>query len=216
MWPGEQWGNFLLGPTAQGSFATTSLRSLDFCTCPRVHPPLPRRRFWPERFIPVPVYAATDGWKSEHVVKCFQIQNCFWGERLILSGIQGKGKATWSLDRNLLAIGTLQLEDLGTRLRLKRKIISFNINICVNFSCKVNWLKNISKFIVKVVQSCLTVCDPMDLYSPWNSPGQNTGVGKHSLLQEIFPTQGSNPGLPHCRQILYQMSHKVDQEYWSG
>ena len=46
------------------------------------------------------------------------------------------------------------------------------------------------------------------LYSPWNSPGQNTGVGRLSLLQEIFPTQGSNPGLPHCRQILYQLSHK--------
>ena len=45
-------------------------------------------------------------------------------------------------------------------------------------------------------------------HSPWNSPGQNTGVGNLSLLQGIFPTQGSNPGLPHCRQILYQMSHK--------
>ena len=46
------------------------------------------------------------------------------------------------------------------------------------------------------------------LYSPWNSLGQNTGVGSHSLLQGIFPIQGSNPGLPHCGQILYQLSHK--------
>ena len=45
-------------------------------------------------------------------------------------------------------------------------------------------------------------------YSPWDSPGQNTGVGSRSLLQGIFPTQGSNPGLPHCRQILYQLSYK--------
>ena len=45
-------------------------------------------------------------------------------------------------------------------------------------------------------------------HSPWNSPGQNTGVGSISLLQGIFPTQGSNPGLPHCWQILYQLSHK--------
>ena len=44
--------------------------------------------------------------------------------------------------------------------------------------------------------------------SPWNSPGQNTGVGILSLLQGIFPTQESNPGFPHCRQILYQLSHK--------
>ena len=46
------------------------------------------------------------------------------------------------------------------------------------------------------------------IYSPWNSPGQITGVGSLSLLQGIVPTQGSNPGLLHCRQILYQLSHK--------
>ena len=51
------------------------------------------------------------------------------------------------------------------------------------------------------------------LYSPWNSPGQNTGVGSLSLLQGIFPTQGLNPSLPHFRQILYQLRHK---ENWSG
>ena len=47
---------------------------------------------------------------------------------------------------------------------------------------------------------------PHGLHSPWNSPCQNTGVGSLSLLQGIF--QGLNPGLPHCRQILYQLSHK--------
>ena len=48
------------------------------------------------------------------------------------------------------------------------------------------------------------------LYSPWNSPGKNTGVGSHSLLQGIFPTQGLNPGLPHCRLIFffYQLRHQ--------
>ena len=49
---------------------------------------------------------------------------------------------------------------------------------------------------------------PHGLYSPWNSPGQNTGGGSLYLLQGIFPTQWLNPGLPHCRQILYQLSHK--------
>ena len=44
--------------------------------------------------------------------------------------------------------------------------------------------------------------------TPWNSPGQNIGMGSLSLLQGIFPTRGSNPGLPHCRHILYQLSHK--------
>ena len=57
---------------------------------------------------------------------------------------------------------------------------------------------------MKVTQLCLTVCDPTD----WNSPGPSTGVGSRSLLQGIFLTQESNWGLLHCRQILYQLSHK--------
>ena len=55
------------------------------------------------------------------------------------------------------------------------------------------------------------VCDslrPHGLYSPWNPPGRNTGVGTVFLLQGIFPTQGSNTGLLHYRQIIYQLSHK--------
>ena len=60
---------------------------------------------------------------------------------------------------------------------------------------------------VKVAQSCLTLW-LYGLYSSWNSPDQNTGEGRLSFLQGIFPTQGSNPGLPHCRQIPYQLSHK--------
>ena len=48
--------------------------------------------------------------------------------------------------------------------------------------------------------------------TPWNSPGKNTGVGSHSHLQGILPTQGSNPGLLHCRQILYHLSHQEKQK----
>ena len=55
---------------------------------------------------------------------------------------------------------------------------------------------------VKLIQSCLTLCDPIP------SPGQNIGGGSLSLLQGIFPTQGSKPVLPHCRWILYQLSHQ--------
>ena len=57
---------------------------------------------------------------------------------------------------------------------------------------------------------------PHGLCSQWNSLGQNIGVGSLSLLQGIFPTQGLNPGVPHCRWILYQLSHQRSQEYWSG
>ena len=52
---------------------------------------------------------------------------------------------------------------------------------------------------------------PHGLYSPWNSPGQNTGVGSLSLLQGIFPAQGLNWGLLHFRQILYQLSYQGSQ-----
>ena len=84
------------------------------------------------------------------------------------------------------------------------------------------------KVKVRDAQSCLTLCDPVDcrvhgvlqarilsdslrpcgLQSPWSSPGQNTGMSSLSLLQGIFPTQELNPGLLHCRRILYQLSHK--------
>ena len=56
-----------------------------------------------------------------------------------------------------------------------------------------------------VVSDSLRLCG---LYIPWNSPGQNTRVGSLSLFQGIFPTQGLNPGLLHCRRILYHLSLK--------
>ena len=70
----------------------------------------------------------------------------------------------------------------------------------------------------KSLQSCPTLCNPMDcsltgspvhgILRPWDPPGKNTRVGCHFLLQGIFPTQGSNPGLLHCRQILYHLSYE--------
>ena len=77
-----------------------------------------------------------------------------------------------------------------------------------NFMSHIVWYLSL-KVKVKVAQSCLILCNPHGLYSPWNSPGQSTGVGSLSLLQGIFPTQGSNTDLPHCRQILYQLSHSL-------
>ena len=63
-------------------------------------------------------------------------------------------------------------------------------------------------FSRQVYWSGLPLPSPWYIYSPWNSPGQNIGVGSLSLLQRIFPTQGSNPGLLHCELILYQLSHQ--------
>ena len=67
---------------------------------------------------------------------------------------------------------------------------------------------------VLVIQSCPALYDPMGCSPPGSpthvdSPCKNTGVGSHSLLQGIFLTQGPNPGLPNCRQMLHQLSHEV-------
>ena len=63
---------------------------------------------------------------------------------------------------------------------------------------------------VKVTQLCPTLYN-----SPWNSPGQNTGVDSLSLLEGIFATQGSNPGLPHCSRFFTIWATREAQEYWS-
>ena len=64
-----------------------------------------------------------------------------------------------------------------------------------------------------VAKSCLTLLQPRGLQlarllCPWVSKGKNSGVGCHALLQGIFPTQGSNPGLLHCREILYHLGNQ--------
>ena len=62
---------------------------------------------------------------------------------------------------------------------------------------------------VAVMSDCMS---PYGLYSPWNSPGQNIELGSLALLQAIFPTQGPNPGLPHCRESRDQLSHQGSPE----
>ena len=69
------------------------------------------------------------------------------------------------------------------------------------------------KLLVKLLQPCLMLCNPMDRSPPGSSvhgdsPGKNTGMGCHALLQGIFPAQGWHPVLPHYRRILYCLSHQ--------
>ena len=83
----------------------------------------------------------------------------------------------------------------------------------IQSSCWEEMTVEPSAVLCLATQSCPTLCDLKDCILPGSSvhgdsPGQNTGVGFHALLQGIFPTQGSNPGLPHCRQILYHLSHQ--------
>ena len=104
-------------------------------------------------------------------------------------------KLAWKLQMTLNSTDVLVVEQASPNAV---------INMCVPKG-------SLSSSTLPESESLSVVSDPLQphgLYSPWNSLGQNTGVGNFSLLQKIFPTQGSNPGLPHCRQILYQMSHK--------
>ena len=76
------------------------------------------------------------------------------------------------------------------------------------------------RIYTKLAQSCPTLCNPMDCSPPGSSvhgdsPGNNTGVGCHAFLQRIFPTQGLNPGLLHCRRILDHLSHQGDVRIYS-
>ena len=64
------------------------------------------------------------------------------------------------------------------------------------------------KVKVLVTQLSPTLCHPTSLLCPWSLPGKTIGMSSHALLQGNLLTQGSNPGLPHCRQILYCLSHK--------
>ena len=89
---------------------------------------------------------------------------------------------------------------------------SFKDNHCSNFVTDRLALLVLCAVLCLVTQSCPTLCNSMDC-SPsgfsvhGDSPCKNTEVVCHALLQGIFPTQGSNPSLPHCKQILYRLSH---------
>ena len=91
-----------------------------------------------------------------------------------------------------------------------KKIVQF-------FTVSLKYITFVSvQYKVKATQLCSTLCDPMGgsqvrLLCLWNSTGKNTAMGCHSLRLGIFPTQGSNPGLLYCRQILYCPSHQKSQ-----
>ena len=93
-------------------------------------------------------------------------------------------------------------------LHIVSSVLTLTTSICLQFA----WNAFLASFLPNWLSQSLSVLSdslrPQGLYRPWNSPGQNTGVGSLSFLQGIFPTQGPNPGLPHCRQILYQLSHQ--------
>ena len=100
---------------------------------------------------------------------------------------------------------------MGGRIQ-ERGDICIHIANSLHYTAEINIVKQLHAMSL-VTQSCLTLCNPMDCSPPGssdhgNSSGKNTGVDCHALLQGILPTQGSNPGLLHCRKILYCLSHQ--------
>ena len=80
---------------------------------------------------------------------------------------------------------------------------------CMNYWTPPSWFPHVHGTWQALKWSVSNSLQPHVLYSPWDSLGQNTRVGSLSFLQGIFPTQGLNPGLPHCKVIFfYQLSHK--------
>ena len=90
-------------------------------------------------------------------------------------------------------------------LRLLIFLLAILIPACASSSPTFHLIYSINQYYRSVMSNSLWI---HGLHSPQNSPGQNTGVGRHSLLEGIFPTQELNPGLPHCKQILYQLSYQ--------
>ena len=95
------------------------------------------------------------------------------------------------------------LRENGSRYMYGRATVlsTWNYHKIVNRLGKCYLLSCVLLFATPWLQSS-------SLFCPCSSPGQNTGVGRHSLLQGIFPTQGLSPGLLHCRWILYCLSHQ--------
>ena len=81
-----------------------------------------------------------------------------------------------------------------------------SVNVSVIYQCNCLCVCVSLSFMSDSATSWIIL--PARLLCPWDSPGKNTGVGCHALLQGILLTQGSNPGVLHCRQILYHLSHQ--------
>ena len=107
--------------------------------------------------------------------------------------------------KNLNTINQLDLVDVYGML-YQKLMHAYSFQAFTKHSSRrtMKWSEMKSLSHVRLFATLWTVT----LLCPWDSPGKSTGVGCHFLLQEIFSTQGSNPGLPHCRQMLYHMSHQ--------
>ena len=146
-----------------------------------------------------------------------------WQQDTTAPSPRGRGQLkvrSLDLDSNSSPSSDSELSDLGPAAELIRPQfphLQNGLNTIQGPMIRQNFVACDVLLTVKVkakgTQSCPTL--PTDC-RPWNSPGQNTGVGSLSLLQGIFPFQGLSPGLPHGRWILDQLSNKGSPRIWSG
>ena len=96
------------------------------------------------------------------------------------------------------------------QVRIRKRYFPYENILCTLAKAAYKALALCTVLIHSVVSDSLPLhgLQPTRLLCPWDSPGQNTRMGSHSLLQGIFPTQESNPGVLPCRQIFYHLSHK--------
>ena len=104
--------------------------------------------------------------------------------------------------------------DVGNSTQLNHQILSMLSPSKASIQLKRCYLVNETSFYVLVMRRSVMSdslrphgLQPTRLLCPWDFPGNSTRVDRHFLLQGIFPTQRSNPDLPHCRQMLYHLSH---------
>ena len=137
-----------------------------------------------------------------------------------------KDREAWHASAHGVAKGQPPLSDWKTTSPNEKKLVCYACQPRINMGLRIFQIEDkpllyisgshsflLNAALCLVAQSCLTLFDLKDCSPPGSSihgdsPGKNTGVSCHAPLQGIFPTQGSNPGLPHCRLILYQLSHK--------
>ena len=133
--------------------------------------------------------------------------------RLLSVDFRGQVGADW------LDIISIWLQDGAESFqRNSSSLLEYNCFTSVSFFCTATWISHESESHSVVSDSLWPHgLKSTRLLCPWNFPGRNTGVGSHSLLQGIFPTQRLNPGLPHCRWILYHLSSQENpKDFWSG
>ena len=164
--------------------------------------------------------------KQDHYVCCLQethlkpmdtyrLKVNRWKKLFHADGDQKKTGLAILISYNIdLEIKTVKWDNEGHYIMIKdhkneKKIIKIREDITIINIYTPNIVTS------EVIQSCPSRVSlwshglyPTMLLCPWDFPGKSNGVGCHFLLQRIFLTQGSNPGLLHCRQMLYRLSHQ--------